>query len=170
MQKSIVKYGLISGAISAALLLLVAIINKDKFHNEYSMLIGYSCMIAAMSFVYFGVKNYRDVQNEGTISFKQAFLIGLSIMLISCVLYALMWLIIYYTMFPNFMEDMINFSIESMQKAGVSQAEITKSMESMNQWKEWYKNPILVFLITLLEPAPVGFVFSLVSALILKKK
>lgn len=170
MQKSIVKYGLISGAISDALLLIVAIINKDKFHNEYSMLIGYSCMIAAMTFVYFGVKNYRDEQNEGTISFKQALLIGLGIMLISCVLYALMWLVIYYTMFPNFMEDMAKISLEKMQKAGASQAEIAKSTESMNQMKEWYKNPILVFLITLLEPTPVGLVFSLVSALILKKK
>jgi small-conductance mechanosensitive channel len=170
MKKNITKYGFISGAVSAALLLIVAIINKDKFHNEYSMLIGYTCMIAAMSFVYIGVKNYRDQSNGGKITFQTAFLIGLGIMLISCIMYSLMWLVIYYNMFPNFMEDMAKISLEKLQKAGASQADINKSVESMNQMKGWYENPVLVFLLTLLEPTPVGLLFSLISALILKKK
>ena len=170
MKKTIIKYGLISGVISAVLLLSVSIINKDKFHNDYSMLIGYSCMVAAMSFIYFGVKNYRDTTNGGKITFKNALLIGLGITLISCILYSLMWLLVYYNMFPNFMDDMASVSLEKLQKAGASQVEIDKSVESMNQMKEWYKNPVLVFFITLLEPTPVGLLFSLISAFVLKKQ
>lgn len=170
MRKIITKYGLISGAISAILLLLVSILNKDKFNFEYSMAIGYACMIAAMVFIYFGVKKYRDDHNLGIISFKNALLIGLGISLISCVLYSLMWLVVYYNLMPNFMDDYAKFSLQKMQNGGASQAEIDKSIASMNEMKELYKSPIMIFLITLLEPTPVGLLISLISALILKKK
>lgn len=170
MRKIITKYGLISGAISAVLLLIVSILNKDKFNFEYSMAIGYACMIAAMTFVYFGIKKYRDEKSEGKISFKTAFLIGLGISLISCILYSLMWLIVYYNLMPNFMDDYAKFSLQKMQNSGASQVEIDKTITAMEEYKEWYKNPILIFLLTMMEPTPVGLVISLISALILKKK
>ncbi len=170
MRKIITKYGLISGIISAVLLLIVSILNKDKFNFDYSMAIGYACMIAAMVFIYFGIKKYRDHFNGGKISFKTALLIGLGITLISCILYSLMWLIVYYNLMPNFMDDYAKFSLQKMQNSGASQIEIDKLIASINEMKEWYKNPILVFLITLMEPTPVGIVISLVSAIILKKK
>lgn len=45
----------------------------------------------------------------------------------------------------------------------------SKTVE-MNQMKEWYKNPLLIILLTFGEILPLGIVISLVSALILKKK
>ena len=48
--------------------------------------------------------------------------------------------------------------------------ELKKTTDSMNEMKEWYKNPILVFLITLLEPTPVGIPFAFLFAWILKRK
>ena len=57
-----------------------------------------------------------------------------------------------------------------MAIAKASPDELTKVTEEMNSFKEMYKNPIMVILFTYMEILPLGIVFSLVSALILKKK
>jgi hypothetical protein len=57
-----------------------------------------------------------------------------------------------------------------MAIAKASPDEVAKVTEDMNYFKEMYKNPILVILFTYMEVLPLGIVFSLVSALIFKKK
>lgn len=56
----------------------------------------------------------------------------------------------------------------AIQKA--SPEEVAKVTEEMNSFKEMYKNPIWVILFTYMEILPLGIVFSLISALFLKKK
>ncbi|MNR47293.1 hypothetical protein D3C85_1663770 [compost metagenome] len=49
-------------------------------------------------------------------------------------------------------------------------AELSAKITEMNQMKEWYKNPLLVILLTFMEILPIGIVVSLITALILKRK
>ncbi len=169
MQKIIIKYGLISGVIAAILLTFVTIFLK-KIGFEDSMYVGYATMMVSMSVVYFGIKAYRDEHNNGQITFGKGLLIGLAIVLISCVLYSLAWLVIYYNFLPNFMDDYAINYLKKAKETGVSAEDLKKTMDSMKEMKEWYKNPVMVFLITLLEPTPVGIPFAFIFAWILKKK
>jgi hypothetical protein len=47
--------------------------------------------------------------------------------------------------------------------------EIAAKTSEMNQMKEWYKNPIMIILLTLMEIFPLGIVISLFAALVLKR-
>ena len=169
MQKTIIKYGLISGII-AAILLSASTYLIEKYGFEHSMYVGYATMMVSMSVIYFGIKAYRDEHNNGQITFGKGILIGLAIVLISCVIYSLAWLVIYYNFLPNFMNDYAANYLKKAQETGISAEELKKTMTSMDEMKEWYKNPILVFLITLLEPTPVGIPFAFLFAWILKRK
>jgi hypothetical protein len=169
MQKIIIKYGLISGIIAAILLSSTTYI-IDKYGFEHSMYVGYATMMVSMSVIYFGIKAYRDEHNNGQITFGKGILIGLAIVLISCVLYSLAWLVIYYNFIPNFMDDYTADYLKKAKETGISAEELKKTMDSMAEMKEWYKNPLLVFLITLLEPTPVGIPFAFLFAWILKRK
>jgi hypothetical protein len=174
MQKTIIRYGLIAGAIIASLMVISTLILQSldlkESQFDYSMYVGYSYIIASMSLIFFGIKSFRDTQNEGKITFGKGFLIGLGIMAIACIAYSLAWLVVYYNFLPNFMDDYANYSINKMRADGSSQAEIDKSIVEMNSYKEMYKNPFSIFVITLIEPLPVGLFAALVSALILKRK
>ena len=137
---------------------------KSNPEKEVSMMVGFAGMLLAFFFVVKGIKQQRDV-NNGFISFGKAFLTGFWITLIISTFYVLVWLVILYNFFPNFAEHYTDMAI-----AKASPDEVAKVTEEMNSFKEMYKNPIWVILFTYMEILPLGIVFSLVSALILKKK
>jgi len=164
MNKIILKNALFGSIIVSALLVIITIYMKANPEKDVSMLIGFAVMILAFFFVALGIKQQRDA-NNGIISFGKAFMTGFWITLIISTIYVLVWLIILYNFFPNFMEHYANMAIEK-----ASPEEVVKVTEEMNTYKEMYKSPIMVILLTYMEILPLGIVFSLVSALILKKK
>ena len=164
MNNIIIKNGLFGSIIVSALLVFVTMYMRANPEKEVSMMIGFAVMILAFFFVAMGIKQQRDA-NNGLITFGKAFMIGLWITLIISTIYVLVWLIILYNFFPNFAEHYTDMAI---QKA--SPEEVAKVTEEMNSFKEMYKNPIWVILFTYMEILPLGIVFSLISALILKKK
>src|SRR6476620_5450732 len=103
MKNVNLKYGLIAGAIVTAFMVggTVAMRNNPDFTG--SMLLGYTGMLVAFFFVFLGIKNYRDKQNGGVISFGKALKIGMLISLIASTIYVGVWLIEYYCIFPDFM-------------------------------------------------------------------
>ena len=164
MNNIIIKNGLFGSIIVSALLVFVTMYMKANPEKEVSMMIGFAVMILAFFFVAMGIKQQRDA-NNGLITFGKAFMIGLWITLIISTIYVLVWLIILYNFFPNFAEHYTDMAIEK-----ASPEEVAKVTEEMNSFKEMYKNPIMVILFTYMEILPLGIVFSLISALILKKK
>lgn len=164
MNKIVLKNGLFGSSIVTALLLSVTFYMKANPEKEVSMFFGFAGMLLAFIFVVLGVKQQRDT-NNGFISLGKAFLTGFWITLIISTIYVVVWLIVFYNFFPNFAEHYTDMAI-----AKASPDEVDKVTEEMNSFKEMYKNPIMVILLTYMEILPLGIVFSLISALILKKK
>ena len=164
MNNIIVKNGLLGSSIVSALLISITMYMKSNPEKEVSMMIGFTGMLLAFIFVALVIKQQRNASN-GFISFGKAFLTGFWITLIISTIYVLVWLVILYNFFPNFAEHYTDMAI-----AKASPDELTKVTEDMNSFKEMYKNPIWVILFTYMEILPLGIVFSLISALILKKK
>ncbi|MFY7918836.1 MAG: DUF4199 domain-containing protein, partial [Chryseotalea sp.] len=124
---------------------------------------GYASMLAAFSLIFVALKNYRDKQNGGVISFGTAFKNGLLIALVTSTVYVVAWLI-YFTYFsPDFIEKYAQATLSAMAKEGKSAAE-------MKEFAEMYKNPLINAAVTYTEILPVGIIVSLLAALILKKK
>lgn len=170
MKKTIWINGLIGGLIIATMMVGSTILFYGKENFEGSMVLGYLGMLLAFSFVFVGIKNYRDKFNSGTITFGKAFKIGLLISLISSLIYVLVWLVEYYVFIPDFMEKYAACMLKQASESGASLAEIKATTDEMEIYKELYKNPIWVILMTFGEVFPVGFIISLISALILKRK
>ena len=87
MKKIVLTYGLVSGAIvSAWMLISIGVIGLDQMNSNLAMYVGFTTMIIAFSFIFVAIKNFRK-QNGETISFAKAFQIGLYISLIASTCY-----------------------------------------------------------------------------------
>ncbi len=171
MKKVILTYGLIAGAIVAAFMVCSSYGCVSNGNYEASMLLGYTGMIVAFSFVFIGIKNYRDKQNDGVITFGQALKIGALISLIASTVYVGVWLIEYYCFFPDFMEKYAAGSLKKINAMGLSAAEVKSKTAEIMMYKNLYKSPIWVILLTYGEVLfPIGLFVPLISALILKRK
>jgi hypothetical protein len=170
MKKIIIVCGLIAGFIVTALMLaeMTKCISDPNF--EGSMLLGYTTMLVAFSFIFVGIKNYRDKHSDGIISFGKALKIGLLITLVASTIYVVVWMIDYYYFIPDFYEKYSAHIIRDMQKAGASAAAIQKQIAQNKSDGQMYRNPLFCAMFTYLEILPVGIIVSLIAALILKRK
>ncbi|MBS7786655.1 DUF4199 domain-containing protein [Flavobacterium sp. CYK-55] len=171
MKKLILTNGIIGGIIVSIMMMISTIVFKCDPNMESSMVIGYTGMLIAFSFVFIGIRNYRNKQNGGFVNFGSAFKIGLLISLIASTFYVVSWLIEYYCFFPNFMEKYSAAAIQKIENdPHITAAELTAQVDQIKTMQEMYKNPIWVILFTYAEIFPLGIIISLISALILKKK
>ncbi len=169
MKQTILRYGLLSGAVAAVLMVGTSMYFNSTMDFENGQLYGYAGILLSMIFVYFGVRSYREQVNGGVLSFGKGFQVGLLIAIVSCICYVLAWMVVSETLMPDFMDKYIEHSLAQMQQSGVAQAEIERHSAEMEQFKEMYKNPLIKFGLTFLEPFPVGLLVALASAFALKK-
>ena len=172
MKKVVLTFGLIAGLIVTTLMLVSISLMGDGIINfENGELVGYTTMVLTLSpTIFFGIKSYRDNNNDGVISFGKAFQVGILIAGLAAVIYASGWEVYVNTSSSDFMESYTTHYLEQMEKDGASAAEIDEMRVSMNEMAEMYKNPIIRFGMTLMEILPVGLVISLMCAGILRRK
>lgn len=170
MNKTILTYGLISGAVAAVLMTGNAIYFCNSMDHKNGELFGYAGILLSMLFVYFGTRAYRDQRVPATLSFGEGFKVAILITVISCVCYVVAWLIVYQTLMPDFMDKFIEHTLAQMKSAGATEAEISQEVAKMEEMKVMYQNPLFRAAITFLEPFPVGLLVSLVTSLVLRRK
>lgn len=171
MKRIVLVYGLIAGAIVGAMLLITMPLYKSGTLNfDNGELLGYSTMTIALSLIFFGVKSYRDKNLGGEISFGKAMQVGLLIMVVAAVIYALCWEVSYRQVGDEFTRKMTEHYVEQKKADGATEAELAKIKKDWESFGELYKNPVIRFGFTLLEITPVGVVLSLLSAALLRRK
>jgi len=170
MKKTVLTFGLISGAVSASLMMLLMIFFVDKIGFDKSIIVGYTTIVVSMLLVPFGIRSYRENEGGGSITFGRAFAIGILITLISCSCYVVVWLIAYYNFMPDFVDKYAAFMVEQARSSGASQQTIAATLQEMKDMKTMLDNPLINAAVTFTEPFPVGLLVTLISAAILRKK
>ena len=169
MKKTILTFGLISGAISSVLM-IATMPFADRLGFDRGYLVGYTVIVLSFLLVYFGIRSYRDNAGNGQITFVRAFAVGIAITLISCIFYVATWEILYFKFMPDFMDKYGAYTVQKLQAKNASQAEIQKALQDIKKFKAIEDNPLTNAAATFAEPFPVGLLITLLSAAILRKK
>lgn len=169
MRKIVLTFGLIAGAILSAMMLL-ALPFQDQIGFERGAIVGYTSMVLAFLMVFVGVKSYRDNVAGGSVTFGRAFKVGLLITAVASVCYVATWELVYYKLAPDFSEKYAAYAVAQARASGASEAQVAERTAQMEKFKALYRNPLVNIALTLLEPLPLGLVFTLVTAGVLSRK
>jgi hypothetical protein len=171
MRKVVLTYGLIMGAITGGMIIVaIPFWNNGMLNYDSGQAVGFTSIIVASSLIFFGMKSFRDNYAGGEVTYWQAAKVGLLIMLVSSVVYAACWEASIGYMPGDFMQMMTDHEIGEMRADGASDEEIKEMEEDMAAFGEIYKNPIIRFAITMIEPLPFALIVILGSAGLLRNR
>ncbi len=167
MKQSVLKYGLYS-AVSLIVLFLIALSAGQSLDYGTREVIGYASIIISLVFVFFGIKHFRDQLNNGLVTFGKALAIGLLITLIASITFGIIDLV-YRAINPDFVTEYYDYSVEQL-KASVPADQLDAKLEEMESQREMFANPLMSFVFMALTVFVLGFIISLISALVLQRK
>lgn len=169
MKKTVLTFGLISGAITS-LMMVATVPFADRIGFDKGAIIGYTSIVLSFLMIFFGIRSYRDNVGHGHITFAKAFTVGILITLISCLCYVATWQILYFHVLHGFMDKYSAYVIEKARASGATSAALQTQLDQVRKYKELEDNPLTNAAVTFIEPFPIGFVITLISAAVLRKK
>ncbi len=171
MKNIVLKHGLITGIFITSFMVFYYVIFYPFLirHNEYCSL-GLLGLIGSFSMVFFGILEYRDKVNNHIISFKKAFKIGFLISLMGSLIYLAYYTINYHFFKPSLLEREISYQLRPQKIEHLNKESIQALTDRIKEYRNSFHNPIYFILNTLGDALPFGLFFTLISALILKRK
>ena len=168
MKKTILRYGAY-GALTICVLSIASWYGLSTLSLPVQEVLGYVTIILSLCFVYFGIRHFRDKENGGAVSFKQALTMGLLISLITALIFGL--LDVFYTevLNPGFM-DYYYAEIAENMKGTLPPEELRIRLAELEEQKAQFSNPFLSFAFMASTVFIIGLIITLVSSLILQRK
>lgn len=168
MKNTVIKFGLYSLTAAAVLFFLALYLGQNLDYDTQEVL-GYATIVVSLSFVYFGIKHYRDKVNNGAISFGKALLIGVLISAFAGIGFGIVDYIYTSTINPDFNAEYIAHSLKEMEST-LSASEFIEQKQKLEEQMEAYGSSgfmaFMMFSLVLI----IGFVISLIASLILQRK
>lgn len=170
MKKTVLTFGLISGAILSAMMIITMPFH-DAIGFDRGMIVGYTTMVLAFLLVFFGVRSYRDNVAGGTVRFGRAFAVGALIAAVASLCYVATWEVMFFGgIAPDYLEKYQVHILAKERAKGQTEEAIARKKAELDDFAEMYKNPAINAAYTFLEPLPVALVIALVSAGVLSRR
>jgi uncharacterized membrane protein YhaH (DUF805 family) len=160
------RYSLIYGAISGAIIIAMIVLGMVTGVSNDSVVVGYLIMLVVLSLIFVGVKRYRDVELGGAIRFLPALGLGLGIAVVAGIAYVLCWETYVAISGSNYVEAYAANAIAELRTSGAPDA--AAQIAEIEAMRDDYRNPLYRFAMTFMEMFPVGVLVAVVSAALLR--
>ena len=168
MKTTVLRYGL-RGAVTICVLFLLSWFLGKNLSFSVQEILGYASMVVALSFVFFGIKHFRDRVNNGMLGFGKALQVGVLISLITALAFGILDVIYVEYINPDFSEEYYAYMVEQYKNA-LPEAEFKVKLTELEHQKAMFGNSFFNFVIMFLTVLLIGFIISLLSAVVLQRK
>ena len=157
------RYALVYGLIPGTIIILTMIAGFELTGPDSitrSLWYGYLLMLVVLTFIFVGVKRYRDAECGGVIRFGRAFLVGLGMAAFASLAYVVIFEIYLAATHYHFLDQ--ELAAMSSANAGADAVRQRAEMASM------LHNPLMRVPMVFLEIFPVGLLVALFSAALVR--
>lgn len=170
MKKIVLRYGTYAGLAELLIFVLIyVVIALFKPSHQVQGYIGWVNLLCPLLFVYFGMRYYRDVANNGALTFLEALKIGLLIVIIPAIAFGVVETVFVTWIEPDFYKTIAQHDLEAYRKA-LSPAEFAIKAKQIEANLKANQNPVTNFIFTSVMIAALGIFATLISAVLLFKK
>jgi hypothetical protein len=166
MKSTVYKFGLISAG-TILTLFFFSFLFLENLSFAIQEIWGYISIFIALSFVFFGVKSYRDSLPNQEISFGKALGVGLLIVLFPAIIFGIFNVIYITYLNPDFTEQYYATMIADISTQ-YSGAELTTQIAEMEGMKEMASSGIFTFFLMTFTVLILGLIVSLITAVTLR--
>lgn len=170
MKKIVIRYGAYAGLFELICFILTwLIIDITHVDHKVQGVIGWFTILCPMIFVYFGIRYYRDQFKDGYISFFQALKLGLLIVIIPTISFAIIETVYVLYIDPKFYDNISVYDIAEYRKT-LPPAEFAVKLKEIKQNLVLYKNPLYNFMGMIFTIGFLGIIAAIISALLLFRR
>jgi hypothetical protein len=169
MKKTVVTFGMLSGAVATATMLAVIPFLRSG-RESLADVLGYTSMVLAALLVFFGIRSHREHGAAGRIGFGRGLAVGLLITLLSCAVQAVAFEIVYFALVPDFGNMFTACMVERARASGATPQQIEETRQRAQVLKRLYDQPATNAALTFGTSFPIGLAATVVSAAILRRR
>ena len=155
------NYGVILGVVIVIVSLLFYMMGETT--NKLQSWLNYVIMIAA---IYIGVKHHRDNDLNGYISYGAALGTGTLIILVAAIMLGVYMFVFTKIIDPDFIQYILDKAESDMEDQGQTQKQIKIAMK----YTAMMMTPFWIAIMSSIGTIFMGFIFSLITGIFLKKK
>lgn len=162
------KWGLITGMVYVIFSLISNMLGLQEAggFSLTGLLSNGAILVVTFGTIYMGIKEYRDTELNGYLSFGQGFKSGITIAFIAALI-ACVFTFIYLTVIdPGFIDKIMAMTEEQWEKQGLSE----EQMDGARKLTDIFMTPWAFTLITIISVVVWGLIKSLVAASLLKNE
>ena len=168
MKNAIIKFGGYASLVGGLMFIGSHYIVRDIDFNLLEIF-GYASIFASLTFVFFGIKHFRDQLNQGVVTFGKALIIGLAISAIAGVVIGVLDIIYVEVINPDFVSEYLQYSLEGLKET-LSVAEFEEQKAVLTEQMKLFEKPAMSGLLMFGIVFSIGIIVSLISSLILQRK
>lgn len=168
MKNTILKFGAYSALLGGTIFIISHYLFSD-IDIGTKEIFGWMSILTSLSFVFFGIKHFRDQFNDGIVTFGKALLIGLGISAIAGLVIGILDIIYVVVINPDFVNEYIQYTLDGLKET-LSVEELAIQRVKLIEDMKLFDSPVFagIFMFGLVFSC--GIIISLISALILQKK
>jgi hypothetical protein len=168
MKKTVFRYGIISFVV-LCILGFLNYLGSINISNYSGAIGGYISILLSSVFIYFGIKQFRDKDNGGFVSYKQAFLVGVLISIFPSLANGIYDIIYVKFIDPGFMDKYYDLAIKDM-KVKLPPDQFQVKLKSLESERAMLGNLYFQFIMMFVTVFVIGIIVTAISSLVLNKK
>ena len=170
MKKTALRFGLY-GVYTILALCLISWLLKESDPENYEVreILGWAGIVLSVSFVFWGLKYYRDKENGGRLGFGEGLKLGLLIVLFPAFLFGIYNVLYVMVLDPGFLDEYYNYKVSQLN-SNLSAPELQDRIKEIKDTKQMFTNPLVQFIVMFLSVFFIGLIVTVISTLILKRK